>query len=250
MSSSRTIPSPIRREVRRRSGFGCVICGMPIIQYDHIVEWSKVRGHQASNITALCPLHHADKTHGRMPIEELLRANKSPHNLSGGRAAAYKLFYGARPIRVFFGSIEIITRSGERSVPVVVDSVELVSWRVEDGVYLLSAEWHDDDGNVLFKIVDNELTVNARNWDVEFVANKLTIRSGLGIIKLCVKFDPPESVTFLSGSFSKGRHNIEVSPTALKVNGGIMSHLRLVGGGAGLVVGENKTGLSAIINIV
>jgi len=33
----RNIPLPIQREVRQRCGFGCVICGTLLYEYDHIL---------------------------------------------------------------------------------------------------------------------------------------------------------------------------------------------------------------------
>lgn len=38
--NSRNIPLPIQREVRQRCGFGCVICGMPLYEYEHMEEWA------------------------------------------------------------------------------------------------------------------------------------------------------------------------------------------------------------------
>jgi hypothetical protein len=248
MKETRTVPAGIRREVRRRSGFGCVICGIPIIQYDHIIEWSKVRRHQSANITALCPTHHDDKTHGRLPLQVLLEANKNPRNRSSKPAEAYGLFYGSRPIQVRFGSVSIVSTQIERFIPLVVDGMELVSWRVEDGVYLLSAQWHDDEGRVLFQIVDNELTINAASWDVEFVSNRLTIRSGFGQIKLVVKFDPPSLVTFLAGAFSRGGHDVQIKKDSLTIDGTEMSNLKLSEGGIGIAVGGHAPGLNAIIH--
>ncbi len=35
------IPLPIQREVRQRCGFGCVICGLPLYDYDHIIGWAE-----------------------------------------------------------------------------------------------------------------------------------------------------------------------------------------------------------------
>lgn len=33
---SRYIPSDVKLQVRKNSGFGCVICGMGIIHYEHV----------------------------------------------------------------------------------------------------------------------------------------------------------------------------------------------------------------------
>jgi hypothetical protein len=36
MKKNREIPSEIKRQLRQEAGFGCCICGIPIIEYHHI----------------------------------------------------------------------------------------------------------------------------------------------------------------------------------------------------------------------
>lgn len=43
--NSRNIPLSIQRKVRQRCGFGCVICGMPLYEYEHMAEWAQVKRH-------------------------------------------------------------------------------------------------------------------------------------------------------------------------------------------------------------
>ena len=64
---SRNIPLPVQREVRRRCGFGCVICGLPLYEYDHLLCWAVVQRHVAEEITLLCDQHHREKTSGLLP---------------------------------------------------------------------------------------------------------------------------------------------------------------------------------------
>ena len=42
--TSRNMPLPIQREVRQRCGFGCVVCGLPLYEYDHLLGWTNVCG--------------------------------------------------------------------------------------------------------------------------------------------------------------------------------------------------------------
>jgi hypothetical protein len=44
----------MKREIRQRCGFGCVLCGIRIYQYDHIIDYAQVQEHTADNITLLC----------------------------------------------------------------------------------------------------------------------------------------------------------------------------------------------------
>ena len=65
--SSRNIPLPIQRDVRRRCGFGCVLCGLPLYEYDHMLGWAQAQEHAANEITLLCDQHHREKTNGLLP---------------------------------------------------------------------------------------------------------------------------------------------------------------------------------------
>ena len=66
-SPARDIPLPIQREVRQRCGSGCVICGLPFYEYDHMLGCENVKSHVADEITLLCRLHHGGKTSGLLP---------------------------------------------------------------------------------------------------------------------------------------------------------------------------------------
>jgi hypothetical protein len=62
---SRDIPRGIKREVRRRSGFGCVICGCAIFEYEHVdPPFSEAKQHDPSGITLLCGQCHSYVTRG------------------------------------------------------------------------------------------------------------------------------------------------------------------------------------------
>ncbi len=75
--NSRNIPLPIQREVRQRCGFGCVICGFPLYEYDHLKGWPNVQEHIASDITLLCDKHHREATSGLLPREKVIEAKEN-----------------------------------------------------------------------------------------------------------------------------------------------------------------------------
>jgi hypothetical protein len=89
--TSRNIPLPVQREVRQRCGFGCVICGLPLYEYEHLLGWANVHRHLSEEITLLCDQHHKEKTNGLLPIEDVMEANRSPYNLRDGVSKPYDL---------------------------------------------------------------------------------------------------------------------------------------------------------------
>ena len=58
----RAIPTDVAKAVRRRCGFGCVVCGSAIYDYDHFdPEFKDATTHNPSGIILLCPNHHREK---------------------------------------------------------------------------------------------------------------------------------------------------------------------------------------------
>lgn len=83
---TRVIPTAIKRAVRQRCGFGCVVCGNAIVDYDHFApEFKDARRHEVDGIILLCPLHHRGKG-AFVSTETIARAAVDPYCKKEGRA--------------------------------------------------------------------------------------------------------------------------------------------------------------------
>ena len=136
MDNRPPIPDPIRRAVRQRCAFGCVICGLALYEYDHIVQYSEVQTHEADNIVLLCNRHDREKTNRLLPVEAVVEASKNPANAGRGESAPYTLHYSEDACEANVASnIYFAPRLGEGTftVPVIVDDTPLLLFRVEDG---------------------------------------------------------------------------------------------------------------------
>src|SRR4051794_27995797 len=87
----RHIPEHTKRAVRKRCGFGCVVCGLPIYHYDHIDEFATVRQHDSYNLALLCPNHHQDKSSGRLSKAAVKHHVASPANKAGSFTSGHWL---------------------------------------------------------------------------------------------------------------------------------------------------------------
>jgi hypothetical protein len=187
------IRDPTKRQVRQRCGFGCVICGLPIYDYDHMVDYADVQEHTAENITLLCPNHHRDKSKGVLPLEVVQQANADPHNLRTGVSTPHMLHYsGGRATVVVGGNVNTATRS---TAAITIDGLTIVGFQIEDGRCLLQANIYNRENEPVLRIVDNELTYDSGVWDVMYEGQTLTIREGAGQIFLEVVFEPPNLIT-------------------------------------------------------
>lgn len=201
MTSRPAIPSEIKREVRKRCGFGCVICGLPIYEYDHIQEFNEVKEHKTENLTLLCDRHHKEKTNGLLPVRIIHQANKNPFNLKKNCSTQFKCWnYGYLPTVVIGGNRFTLASSGGWILRI--DGHDLISLEFKENRLWLSVDINTPEGFPLLQIRDNELTHSLDEWDYEFVGSRLVIRRKKREVLLDVSFQPNESlVIFKRGTF-------------------------------------------------
>lgn len=202
MTQRPPIPANIKREVRQRCGFGCVICGMPLYEYEHMLEWAEVKRHVAEEITLLCRQHHGEKTKGLLPKEDVAEANKNPYNKQAGVSAQQFLHYSGQTVRVHIADscFEYTDLpDGRFFAPLVIDGLPIVGFRLEQDQLLLHFIAFDELNKPIIKIIDNELIYDASQWDIEWIAQTLTIREAHCKILLEIMFSPPSEITIKRG---------------------------------------------------
>lgn len=201
---SRNIPLPIRREVRQRCGFGCVICGFPLYEYDHIKGWANVHEHIVAEIALLCDKHHREVTSGLLPREKVIEANESPHNLRAGQSPPLALHFEGSSCEMHIGGNYFTTQTmGQptESIPLMVDGVPLIRFVLENGHLLLNLILFDQFNSIVLRIVNNQLFYSISPWDIQLVGKTLTIREKARQFLIRITFEPPNKVTIDKGRF-------------------------------------------------
>ena len=70
---SRTVPPEVARHLRAEAGFGCAVCGCPILEYHHIIPWAERMHYEVEHMVALCRNHHQETgkaTQGKLLCRE------------------------------------------------------------------------------------------------------------------------------------------------------------------------------------
>jgi trigger factor len=217
----------MRRNVRQRCGFGCVICGTPIYDYDHIENWSEVREHEESNLTLLCVQHHREKTNGLLPVDVVKVANATPYNVEHGITAPYGLHFGGQQVDFILGSVRFRSMGGPTFVPIMVDDQAILAFHEIDGdlgIYIVD---YDDFNYPILVIEHNVLRVGLNSWDVSFIGQELTIRTGPGEIKLAIKFEPPNRVVIGRAQLKRNGVVVDVHPDHMTINGFVLADFTL-----------------------
>ncbi|MGD9851192.1 MAG: HNH endonuclease [Nitrospirales bacterium] len=185
------IPAELKREVRQRCGFGCVICGSPIYDYDHIEEFSLVKEHTFENLTLLCPLCHRKKTKGLITKQMVLtavnqvdiRGRTSPDEIP---SQSYSLEIGRNVIKNFSGLAFSILNFGTLEI-------------LFKGKPVINAEILNENGDKAIEIKENNYTLCSSTWDIEYVGTTLTFRNGPREIFASITFDVKQKTIKLSG---------------------------------------------------
>jgi hypothetical protein len=214
------IPEPMKREVRQRCGFGCVICGLPLYTYEHMLGWTNVHRHVADELTLLCYQHQYERTHRLLPIEDVEYANLDPYNLREGVSKPYTLHYsGSNCIadigRNVFSFID--DGSNPEFVAFAIDEDLIIGFRLDNGHWLLNLNVYDKNDNLIMLIVDNELIYSISPWDIELVGRNLIIREAQRKILVDILFEPPSQIKIQRGYFFHNGIEVEIKPESLYI---------------------------------
>lgn len=188
---SRTIPDPIKREVRQRCGFGCVLCGMAVCQYEHIdPPFSEAKTHDPTAIALLCGSHHDKVSRGLMSKQTIKNALASPRALQHG--FSFDTFdVGSNAPSVRLGTL---TALRPRTILRVFGEnvIEVAPPEQTGGPFRISAVFSDKEGREIFRIKDNVWETPIGNWDVEIVGPRITLRSAPRALLLQLRVEPPD----------------------------------------------------------
>jgi len=174
------IPEEIKRQVRQKCGFGCVVCGLPIYQYDHVTPFAITQRHDVDNIILLCPNHHQDKTSGRLPEAEINRAKANPRNIGTAFSSPYRFYLNGDRTTLFVGGNEYsYTFSEGRDVfdAIRVFDQTIIGVKNEGGSLLLNLALTDSKGAHILIVKLGELIVSTQVWDYQIEGASIRVRS-------------------------------------------------------------------------
>jgi hypothetical protein len=214
----RPIPEEVKREVRRACGYGCVICGLAFIQYDHFnPPFEQARSHEIDGIALLCGACHDKKTKGLLSQATVAGARRRPAALMKG--SPRDTLDILPPFTLWLGS------SSVRDVSTIVTTLEGEHWlSIEqpeaDGAPMrLSAMFFDDHGNPSLEIVGNEWRPVIAQWDTDVEGSCITVRSGPGVIVLELIALPPNALRLTRLRMRRNDLYIDIAPSGLVTMG-------------------------------
>lgn len=244
-----SIPEEIKRRVRQRCGFGCVLCGNPIIDYDHMHGFDPAKGHIEKELTLLCPEHHRDKTHGRLDLDTVLAANSSPYNIQNNASGKKRLEFRGNPCTIWLGNNAVTASLGEgRSVIAIgVDSIPLLAFRRVDDQLMSLFQIFNVYNEPVLRIIDNELRYYALPWDIRLQGNQLSIREGSGKYLVDLEFKMPNAIFVRRARMLCNGVEVVVTPSGNVVVGGMKLDGNTTNGAALLLIGPGWESIGSLV---
>ena len=251
------IPGRIKRKVRQRCGFGCVICGLPIYEYDHKPGFANVKRHRAEELTLLCPNHHAEKTKGLLPEARVEAADREPFNLHRGSTSPYFLWFDGTAPEIVLGQLIFTCADSRRPtvmLPVVVHRYIPIGFTLDTKGLMLNLDARDSKNNQVLLIRESELILSTTTWDATLVGHTLSIWEKSGGLSLSMEFQPPHRIVITRYHISTGGVTIDIDPTKIEFTGEVTPNLTLAGSGTisaniGVLIGDAPPGLGVGIRL-
>jgi hypothetical protein len=188
-----SIPEAVKLQLRQEADFGCCACGNPIIEYHHIVPWSKEQHNRPEDMMILCPNHHT--TCGKFPEEVQRNIKNKPFNQNNPQLMG-KLEHHNKDTRIIIGSNQfincqsIISYEGKSVFQLSISE----SSKIHISLILFSKK-----GEVICYIKDNEWITQTRGvFDIKYMAPyRLRIKNALRDI--AVNIDLSQSPIIIEG---------------------------------------------------
>lgn len=224
----RELKEDVKRIIRQEAGFGCVICGSGIYDYEHIEpEFKDAKIHDPNCMTLLCPTCHSKVTRGRLSKESVMEAKKNPVTLQQGYSNDWFDFKkDTMPFIQFAGTLT------ERcQIPLMVGGVPIIEIKppeVDGTPYLLSGRFFDSNGNCTLEIINNEWRALSTNWDMKYIGQVLTIKNKNKKSILQLRVNPPNGIIIERLDMNVFGNSIVVTPDFIEINtnkfyGGVIS---------------------------
>lgn len=189
----RHIPSEIRRQIRKNSKFGCILCRKGFYQYEHIdPTFEDAKTHDADAMCCLCGACHDAVTRGQISKSAIKSAYSKIKSLPIDEVDP-----PTGPLDFHDGTAEL--KIGNLLYSPVVqtllryhghDIIKVIPGQNEEPGKI-SAILTNDLGDPVLELRENEWIGSLDNWDIEIIGSRITVRQAHGRIALQIRLDPP-----------------------------------------------------------
>lgn len=173
----RYIPAEIRLKIRKDAGFGCVLCGCILVDYEHIdPEFHHAKIHDSNRMTLLCITCHGRVTRKIISKKSVWDAKLNPKSLQDGFVHDL-LFVDTQNMEVRIGN----SVSKKTKVILTIHGKPIIWFEpplIDGEPSKLCAIFYDDEGKAVSYVNRNQFVAYSDNQDVKSESTELSIVSG------------------------------------------------------------------------
>ncbi len=214
---SRYIPEPIRREIRSRSKFGCVICRRAVYVYEHIDPLFKdAQSHDPDHMCLLCAHCHDKVTRGLVSKSTVAESYASVQSSDKIVRPFDEFDLNSKNITVSLGSSIF---HGAKTL-IELDGITVLAIEPpEDNAAFptLSGYFTDQDGTELLRIDRNVWQGPTDAWDVVIEGREIVVRTRSGTLALKLIVDPPSHIAVEVLDMRVGTSHLVLTGDSLRV---------------------------------
>ena len=203
---SRTIPAEVKTAVRQQDGYGCVICGKMLVDYEHIDPlFCDATEHNAEHIALLCSEHHDQVTRRILPKRIIKEHKAKPYCKQRGFADS-RYFPHPNDIKIKCG-----TSYFQDTKKIIEINGKPIIWiEDEEDQILFNAIFYDNEGNKVGYLNKNTFIALVKDCDIYAVASRIEARLKKGIInlQLDIEADGIVDIKRLSAKYGGTKINI------------------------------------------
>lgn len=152
----RYIPEQVKKIIRKNSGYGCVVCGCAIVEYEHVdPEFKNARSHNASRMALLCPLCHGKVTKGIFSKDKIKKHMKNPWAYQNGMSYDDLELPVEKEPKIIIGNTAL--NSKESFLTINNKKIIYLNEPEAHGApYRLNATFYNYDGKAVARICNNQ----------------------------------------------------------------------------------------------
>jgi hypothetical protein len=203
---SRTIPPDIKQKIRKNDGYGCVICGHMLVDYEHIDPlFCDATEHNPEHMTLLCSFHHDQVTRKVLPKRIIKKHKESPYCKSNGFAHS-QYFPNPENIKIRCGS----SYFENTKIILEIDGKPIIWIDQEEDSVLFNAIFYDDLGNKLGFLNKNTFIALINDCDILCIGSRIEARLKKGNINLILNMEGDNIVELERLNANYGQTNVKI----------------------------------------
>ena len=214
-------PLPIQNQLKKDSGYGCSVCGCPLLEYVQINPSSNTSEYLTENMTAICPNHNQEFSKYEVSHAKLFDFKANPHNkINVNNSFAIN----SAELIVNIGKTKFVNTNRILSV----DDFDLVTIRKENNLYLvLDINFFDAQNNLIGVVSENSwITDKRQGWKIDYEPRHLRINNPTKRISFEAKIENDE--IFITAEMYYNGVDVNVSKERILL-GGIEEGIELKG---------------------